>query len=419
MSHPNPEDAARERLAAHTRAREAGDDAAIRASITEAAKAADADLAGQARTIMSAAYAMLDPDADGAAIIAAEAEAWHTMPRPVRLAALAIPADTGGAARHEALADSLHEPEPEPVVWRADKGDRWPLVSIGEPGILSGPGGTGKSYLALALALAAAKAAPQAAPQWPPLRIEVGGGADEALGLHVRPGPVLLVAYEDSRARLAGRVKRIADRDIPENLYILRDPGPLFRGGGDRRPGDIDPTPEWASLWASAAELKPSLIVLDPAAELLADVPASDTGPVRAFMRELARRSAEHGCGVLIVAHDTKANRSAVRKGEGPDAGAVAGSAAWADRARGVAYMAPDPNDDARLVEAVKVNHGRDRWGMRLIARPDKTFAGWELKEVLEPGGVQWERNKTTTPQGKAGARRSQEDEGEYAPGVA
>ena len=398
MAHPNPEDAARERLAAHTRAREAGDDAAIRASVAEAAKAADANLIGQARTAMSRAYAMLHPDADGAAIIAAEADAWQAMPRPVRLAALAIPADTGGAARHEALADSLHEPEPEPVVWRADKGDRWPLVSIGEPGILSGPGGTGKSYLALALALAAAT------------------DRREALGLHVRRGPVLLVAYEDSAVRLAGRVKRIAGGTIPENLHILPDPGPLFRGGGERRPGDIDPTPEWASLWASAAELEPSLIVLDPAAELLADVPASDAGPVRAFMRQIARRSAEHGCGVLIVAHDTKANRSAVRKGEGPDAGAVAGSAAWADRARGVAYMAPDPNDDARLVEAVKVNHGRDRWGMRLIARPDKTFAGWELKEALEPGGVQWEKEKPKN--GKEGGTAGKTDRNQTPPGM-
>ncbi len=335
--------------------------------------------------------------------------------------AAAIRAFTGGAPRHEPLVRSLHEPEPEPVVWRADNGDRWPLVSVGEPGILSGPGGTGKSYLALALALAATTEAAEAARKRLRQKLAPPG---QALGFHVRPGPVLLVAYEDSPSRLAGRARRTGGGYIPENLHILRDPDPLFRGGGDRRPGDIEPTPEWTSLWAAARDLEPSLIILDPAAELLADVPASDTGPVRAFMREIARRSTEHGCGVLIVAHDTKGNRSAVRRGEGPDAGAVAGSAAWSDRARAVTYMAPDPAGDARLVECIKANHGRDGWGMRLIERRHEgAFAGWQLVDEFEPGTVPW-----TPPKGEAGKRGPRNGRGDgavsdapaqYAPGVA
>ena len=70
------------------------------------------------------------------------------------------------------------------------------------------------------------------------------------------------------------------------------------------------------------------LVVIDPVSAALVDVDISQTGPVRAFLRELTREAAVAGAGVLLVAHSTKAARNAVAKGEDPGAGIVAGSAA-------------------------------------------------------------------------------------------
>ena len=248
-------------------------------------------------------------------------------------------------------------------------------MSIGEPAILSGAGGTGKSYVALALALSAVRAGE--------------GGNGDALGFGLRGGPVLLVAYEDSGPRLAGRMGRIAGgrKNIPGGLHVMPDPGPLFQTGGPRQPGKVEPTATWAALWQAAMALRPSLIILDPAAELIEGADANQPGPVRAFMRALAAESERHNAGVLIVAHDTKEARNNARDGNMPGAGAVAGSAAWQDRARGVAYMGPAPMGSVpggRQIDVIKSNHGRDGWGMILTARYNRLegFAGWKLAET-------------------------------------
>ena len=52
------------------------------------------------------------------------------------------------------------------------------------------------------------------------------------------------------------------------------------------------------------------------------------TGPARTFLRLLSQEAATAGCGVLLVAHDTKSARNLAMAGQDPGAGAVAGSAA-------------------------------------------------------------------------------------------
>lgn len=311
------------------------------------------------------AAAVLPADADPAAIAEAMAmPVYRNMRAAARLAAEAT-AETPQPAqpldRWQGLA------EPEAVIWRHDGADRWPLCSIGEPAILSGAGGTGKSYAALALAIAAAQAS------WK-------GGEADALGFGVRRGPVLICAYEDSPRRLAGRVARVAGgaSNAPwMRLHILPAPGPLFRSRGAG--AGIEPTGTWQALIEAVQTVKPSLVILDPAGELIDGADANQPGPARAFMRALAAASEEHGFGALIAAHDTKAHRNETRAGERPGAGAVAGSAAWADRARGVAYMAVTA-DGGRTIEIIKANHGRTGWGVTLAARMTRYdgFAGWQ-----------------------------------------
>lgn len=387
------------RLAAYRAAREAGDPAAILAASRAALAAVEGDARAQALALLRAAYEALPDDAAADAIERAEADAWARMGREARAAILADADPAAAPEPPQPLTAWRDAPEPPAVVWRHGDGpgaERWPLASVGEPAILSGAGGTGKSYAALALALSAVRAGE--------------GSEGDALGFGVRGGPVLLVAYEDSGPRLAGRMGRIAGgrEHIPDALHILPNPGPLFVTGGPRRPGEVSPAPQWDALWRAAEAIRPSLIVLDPAAELIEGADANQPGPVRAFMRALAAASEQHNAGVLIVAHDTKGNRQTVRHGGAPGDGAVAGSASWTDRARGVAFMGPDPLTVAgRQIEIIKANHGRDGWGMKLAARANRFdgFAGWQLTEALEPGAVSWEpmekRDKSKSGNGK------------------
>ena len=86
------------------------------------------------------------------------------------------------------------------------------MLSIGEVALLSGAGGSGKSYLGLALAKAAAEAT---------------GDSGTALGLRVRAGPVVLVSYEDSPVRLATRLEKMgAGHAAYKKVRVLADPGP-------------------------------------------------------------------------------------------------------------------------------------------------------------------------------------------------
>ena len=297
------------------------------------AEAADPD-----REAMAKAAAFLETDeAEAERII----RAHFGPPEPKRLAPLPFGA-----------------PVPAPVLWRAtaDDGLADAVLSVGEVAILSGEGSAGKSTVTLSLARAAATAP---------------DGFGEACGLRVRPGPVVLVSYEDSGVRIAHRLARMRGPDPdPARIPHWPDPGPLyhgFDGGNGQGPGA-----DWPALWAAVRELAPSLVVIDPASSALADASMNEGGPVRAFMGALAREADAAGCGVLVVAHSTKADRAT----DEPGPGAVAGSATWFDAARGLLYLTwkaakHDDRDTERRRElrCIKANHGRSGWSVTLNER--------------------------------------------------
>ena len=116
----------------------------------------------------------------------------------------------------------------------------------------------------------------------------------------------------------------------------------------------------WPRLWEDIKAARPSLVIVDPVSAALADADTSQTGPARTFLRNLSQEAATAGCGVLLVAHDTKSARNLAMAGQDPGAGAVAGSAAWYDGARGVLTLVPDPAArGSRLLVAIKANYGR------------------------------------------------------------
>ena len=284
-------------------------------------------------------------------------------------------------------------PQPAPVLWRdhgslvAHDPERCDAVlSIGEVAILSAAGGLGKSTATLEIATAAAAAA------------DLGLPFGAACGLRAVPGPVVLVSYEDAPARIAARLRWSADADLSAGIVLWPDPEPLWTADLDAR-GASRHGPQWDALWREVRATGARLVVIDPVSATLADLSTAETGPIRAFLRALTSDAAPNhdaqwdGCGVLLVAHDTKSARDAVRRGEDPGAGVVAGSAAWYDGARGVLTLSRDPRPDStdRLLECIKANYGRTGWGARLSERigPSGAFHGLEQITSLDRSGLE------------------------------
>ena len=125
-------------------------------------------------------------------------------------------------------------------------------------------------------------------------------------------------------------------------------------------------------------------MILDPAGEVLVDVDSAQGSAVRTLYQELAKLPGQPG--VLLITHDTKAARNDARVGGNPGAGAVAGAAAWFDRARGAAYLHTLRQRQERVLEVIKSNHGPTGWGALLGEKMEgERFCGFSLAAVLEP----------------------------------
>ena len=296
-------------------------------------------------------------------------------------------------------ADFANQPQPEPVLWRDDdgphdSGQSDAVLSVGEVAILSSAGGIGKSTLTLEVASAAVTAAIQKQPY----------GA--ACGLRVAPGPVYLISYEDSPVRIAHRLQWMNNDTVPSAIRLWPDPEPLWVTGEG---GAVHHYTGWNELWSAVHRADPRLVVIDPVSAIFADVSTTETGPVRAFLRALARKAAPDengwsGCGVLLVAHDTKSARDAIRRGEDPGAGVVAGSAAWYDGTRGVLSLMRDPNVGStdRLLECVKANYGRIGWGARLRERrAGAAYRGLKLAARLTRADLEKAKKKAKKARAK------------------
>ena len=316
-----------------------------------------------------------------------------------------------------ALADAKGECEPPPVLWRDAGGEfAQAVLSIGEVALLSGEGGLGKSFLTLALAAAATSAH------------DLGSEHGAACGIRVMPGPAVFVSYEDSPARLYGRLCRMGKAALAPLMHVARHPEPLWAAGA--YVGTSGPTPWWDMLWGYVRNVQARLVVIDPASSALADAAVGETGPVRRFLRALTVEAERAGCGILIVAHSTKAARVASRAGDDPGAGIVAGSAAWYDAARGILALSEHPdNAGLRLLECVKANYGRRGWGtiLREATAEDGAFAGFEFG-ATPSNRIDNVRGWIKTQKGKSGhngnrpgtttefAPVSQDGENPYAP---
>ena len=295
------------------------------------------------------------------------------------------------------ITDWFGEPAPAAAIWRdnpnqpdgeAGAAGRDAVASDGEPGILSAPGKSGKSYIALDLALAAAVAD------------VTGADFGAACGLRVRAGGTVIRSYEDRAVRLAARLRGCMWRwerrglatgeelnEAAGQIRVAAEPGALFEPGGSPSES-VQTGAAWAPFWRGVELARSEMVILDPASALIFGASMNDSGLARYAMGRIAAESERLNVGVLIVSHDTKAARNEARAGGKPGAGAVAGSATWFDAARGILYLYRDPHTEGgRMLQCLAVNHGRDEWGADLAGVtdvPGVDFAGYELRGNLD-----------------------------------
>ena len=304
-----------------------------------------------------------------------------------------------GQARRAVPVTAIEGKRPEPLLSIADHGGA--LLSVGGVLVLAGEGGVAKTPLALSVALGVAAQRL--------LFGDLSGGLFAGAG-----GPVLIASYEDWPTVTADRLRKLAatwqdaaaaDRALPR-VHILEMSGrPLFgpapRGDGDAGFYNARPEPlaGWADLWNEAKRTGARLIVVDPALSAFVGQ-SNDAAPVREFLTALAGEAAQHGAGVLLIAHSNKTARSGSKAEYDPfDPGHVGGSGHWTDTARGAMSLTYDRRDGAapgaRILAVSKANYGPARRWCKVVSHtaPSGEIVGFGIDGAWKPA-TDFERDK-------------------------
>ena len=190
------------------------------------------------------------------------------------------------------------------------------------------------------------------------------GYEDAAAWIHLRAMDA--AGWRDARTRDGRHSRAITD---PARLSVGVVDGPLFAPGAADARGLPDPTATWGALWARVRATGAAFVVIDPAA-LAVDTGLMGyaAGPVSRFYAALRREAGAAGCAVLLVCHMPKATR-AKPAGE-VDAGDIAGSAAWVDRARSALTLTRDSDRaDGYVLTVAKANYARTGTAWALTAQ--------------------------------------------------
>ena len=267
------------------------------------------------------------------------------------------------------------------------------VVSVGEPAILSAPGGAGKSYAVLSIMVAAANGDVCADRDVFTVR---AGAFSSALGFELRRGPMVFVSLEESINRIGVRLKAIkATPDALKHMHFVDNPSVLFDPVLDRSDSGAQRSAGFDALEGVIRDVRPSLVAIDPISAVMGSCGLNDPTAARSAVRALAKLSTDTGCGLLLVAHDTKAARGEARAGGSPGAGAVSGSGQWFDSVRSVLYL--NRKDDGGIsIESLKANNGRSGWSQpirEIGVDVGETYAGFVADG---PATSAYEKRKAT-----------------------
>lgn len=293
---------------------------------------------------------------------------------------------------------TIDEPFPKPILSLA--GEEGAILSSGTVAILAGEGGMAKSALAAGLAV----------------DVAVPGDGGGLFDVH-DPAPVLILTYEDVPAVVGWRVREYAAkqrRAALEYVHVLHMAGrPLYGPIGERgrqgfytaRPG---PLAGWRDLENACHAISPRVIIIDPALCAYVGEPNA-AAPVREFLTALERlaNGQAGGCGVLLLAHATKAARGRKDDPDPFDPGLIGGSAAWVDGVRSALAMTWRPGvSGERDIAVAKSNYGPARLvcGLDAIRTKSGSIVGFQ------ESGVGWHEPEATSTRGNNGKRRNPVD---------
>jgi RecA-family ATPase len=212
-------------------------------------------------------------------------------------------------------------------------------IPVGEPGIMSGDGGTGKTKLALQLAIAISAG----------LRDWVGGVVEAE-------GPVIVFSAEEKLKEMHRRTLDIIEhrglsfRDMAGGLHFICDTANPILGTIDRNM-IVQPTTSLLRLERTVAAIRPALVIIENAADVYSGN-ESDRPNVTRFMRGLlGRLTAPCDSTVMLIQHPSV---SGLADGTGR-----AGSTGWNNSGRWrTNFTKVKDSDDLRQLEIIKNNYG-------------------------------------------------------------
>ena len=212
-------------------------------------------------------------------------------------------------------------------------------IPVGEPGIMSGDGGTGKTKLALQLAAAIAAC----------LRDWVGGVVDAE-------GPVIVFSAEEKLKEMHRRTLDVIEHrglsfgDLRGGLHFICDQDNPVLGAVDRNV-IVQPTMSLLRLERTVAAIRPALVIIENAADVFSGN-ESDRPNVTRFMRGLlGRLTVACESTVMLIQHPSV---SGLNDGTGRS-----GSTGWNNAGRWRTNFTKNKDgDDLRQLEIVKNNYG-------------------------------------------------------------
>jgi RecA-family ATPase len=217
-------------------------------------------------------------------------------------------------------------------------------IPLGEVGIVSGDGGTGKTMLMLQLAVAVSAERPD----WLNAIVETHGpalvfSAEEKIAEMRRRVDRILAHYDLTFAAVRGRLHFICDPDDAALATVNKD-------------GLVQPTQTLLRLEKTVERIKPALIVIENAAEVY---PASEVirSPISRFVRKLlGGLTRPSGASLALIQHPSVAGLQ--------DGSGRSGTTGWNNAGRWRLNFTTAKSDevddpDLRVLEVVKSNYGR------------------------------------------------------------